>query len=64
VGVLGSYRVLKEVGKGGMGAVYSALDTRLDRKMALKVMLPEFAAHAAAKERFLREGAGRGEDQP
>ena len=55
VGTLGPYRVLKELGKGGMGAVYLALDTRLDRKLALKVMLPEFAADRAAKERFLRE---------
>ena len=38
-----------------MGAVYLALDTRLDRKLALKVMLPQFAADPAAKERFLRE---------
>ena len=55
VGVLGPYRVLKELGRGGMGAVYLALDPRLDRKLALKVMLPEFAADAGAKERFLRE---------
>ena len=55
VGTLGPYRVLKELGKGGMGAVYLALDTRLDRKLAFKVMLPEFAADTNAKERFLRE---------
>jgi len=55
VGTLGPYRVVKELGKGGMGAVYLALDTRLNRKVAFKVMLPEFAANADAKERFLRE---------
>ena len=55
VGTLGPYRVLKQLGAGGMGAVYLALDARLDRKLALKVMLPEFAADTAAKERFLRE---------
>jgi serine/threonine protein kinase len=38
-----------------MGVVYLAIDCRLDRKLALKVMLPRFAANAAAKERFLRE---------
>jgi serine/threonine protein kinase len=54
-GVLGPYRVVKELGRGGMGAVYLALDTRLDRKLALKVMLPESAANPEAKERFLRE---------
>ncbi len=55
VGALGPYRIVKELGKGGMGAVYAAIDTRLDRRLALKVMLPEFASDPAAKERFLRE---------
>jgi serine/threonine protein kinase len=55
VGVLGPYRVLKALGKGGMGAVYLAVDTRLDRKLALKVMLPEFTADRDAKARFVRE---------
>ena len=55
VGVLGPYRIVKELGKGGMGAVYLAVDTRLDRELALKVMLPAFAADPAARERFLRE---------
>jgi serine/threonine protein kinase/Leucine-rich repeat (LRR) protein len=57
VGTLGHYRVVKELGRGGMGAVYAAIDTRLDRRLALKVMLPEFAADAVAKERFLREAS-------
>ena len=55
MGMLGPYRIVKELGHGGMGVVYAAIDTRLDRKLALKVMLPEFAANSAAKERFLRE---------
>jgi predicted Ser/Thr protein kinase len=55
VGTLGPYRVLKELGRGGMGAVYLALDTRLNRRLALKVMLPAFATHPPARERFLRE---------
>jgi serine/threonine protein kinase len=55
VGTLGPYRLIKELGHGGMGAVYAAIDTRLERQLALKVMLPKFAADAAAKERFLRE---------
>jgi serine/threonine protein kinase len=55
VGTLGPYQVLKQLGKGGMGAVYLALDTRLDRKVALKVMLPEYARDTEARERFLRE---------
>ena len=55
VGTLGPYRIVKELGRGGMGAVYAALDTRLKRRLALKVMLPEYASNASAKERFLRE---------
>jgi serine/threonine protein kinase len=55
VGTLGPYRVLKLLGRGGMGAVYAALDTRLNRRLALKVMLPRYAADPSAKERFLRE---------
>ncbi|MCE9566820.1 MAG: protein kinase [Planctomycetes bacterium] len=55
VGSLGPYRVVKELGRGGMGAVYLAIDPRLNRKLALKVMLPLFAANPASRERFLRE---------
>jgi len=52
---LGPYLVLKQLGQGGMGTVYLARDTRLNRKLALKVMLPNFAAIPASRERFLRE---------
>jgi hypothetical protein len=55
VGTLGPYRVVKRLGRGGMGEVYLAVDTRLKRKLALKVMLPQYAADPAAKGRFLRE---------
>jgi len=60
VGALGPYRVITLLGRGGMGAVYAALDTRLERKLALKVMLPEFAADQAPRERFLREARAAG----
>src|SRR5262245_32356218 len=55
VGSLGPYRIVKLLGQGGMGAVYAAVDTRLNRRLALKVMHPRFAADPEARERFLRE---------
>src|SRR5262245_19769062 len=55
IGMLGRYRVLKELGRGGMGAVYLGYDSALDRKVALKVMLPNAAANSDARGRFLRE---------
>lgn len=55
LGRLGHYRILKVLGKGGMGLVFLAEDTKLDRLVALKVMLPKFAEDQAAKHRFLRE---------
>jgi serine/threonine protein kinase len=55
LGCLGRYRVLKKLGQGGMGAVYLAFDEGMRRRIALKVMLPRFAAVPTARERFLRE---------
>src|SRR3954452_21504699 len=55
LGRLGGYRVLKVLGKGGMGMVFQADDLSLDRLVALKVMLPEIARRQSAKDRFLRE---------
>ncbi len=55
LGRLGQYRVLKQLGAGGMGMVFLAEDTLLHRKVALKTMRPEFAANPDARERFLRE---------
>ena len=52
---LGPYQVLESLGSGGMGHVYLALDTRLDRRVALKVLPPEMASHPEKIKRFERE---------
>jgi eukaryotic-like serine/threonine-protein kinase len=52
---LGPYEVLAPLGAGGMGEVYKARDTRLDRIVAIKVLPPEWAADETAKQRFDRE---------
>jgi serine/threonine-protein kinase len=49
------YVIERELGRGGMGAVYLARDVRLDRPVALKVLPPEFAGDSSLRERFLRE---------
>jgi len=51
----GKYRVEKLIGQGGMGVVVEARHTTLDDRVALKFLLPEYAAHPEASQRFLRE---------
>src|SRR5689334_11806379 len=52
---LGPYEVEAILGAGGMGQVYRARDTRLDRVVALKVLPDDRAADAEARQRFDRE---------
>jgi serine/threonine protein kinase len=49
------YRVLQELGVGGMGGIYEAEDTTLGRRVALKFLTPELISDIAALERFQRE---------
>jgi len=52
---VGHYRILKCLGSGGMGMVYLAEDSELERRVALKVMHPHLATDPSARQRFLRE---------
>ncbi len=52
---LGPYEIVSRIGAGGMGEVFRARDTRLERSVAIKVLPPEFASNAALKLRFERE---------
>jgi serine/threonine protein kinase len=52
---LGPYEVLDLIGVGGMGEVYKALDTRLDRTVAVKVLPADVSADSERQARFERE---------
>ncbi|MBS1787031.1 MAG: protein kinase [Acidobacteria bacterium] len=52
---LGAYEMLSLVGKGGMGEVYRAKDTRLDREVAIKVLPADFANNVDRLKRFEQE---------
>jgi serine/threonine protein kinase len=57
---IGQYRLLSELGSGGMGIVYRALDLELQREVALKRLRSEFAASSTVLERFRNEAKLQG----
>jgi WD40 repeat protein/tRNA A-37 threonylcarbamoyl transferase component Bud32 len=55
LGCLGHYEVNEVIGRGGMGVVLKAFDEKLHRVVAIKVLAPQLAASATARQRFTRE---------
>jgi serine/threonine protein kinase len=55
LGRLGRYRIVKPLGKGGMGMVYLGYDPTMRRKVAIKVLPARLAHHPGARQRFFRE---------
>ena len=52
---IGNYRIVDKIGAGGMGVIYKAIDTHLDRVVAIKALNPEFSGNATLLERFRGE---------
>lgn len=56
LGKLDHFQIARVIGRGGMGIVFEAFDTQLQRQVAIKVLNPEFSKHDTARQRFCREG--------
>src|SRR5262249_51132297 len=54
--VLGKYEIRRQLGRGGMGAVYEAVHRDLKKRVAIKVLMPNLSGSDEARQRFLREG--------
>lgn len=55
LGRIGRYEIERRIGSGGMGVVFKAIDTELNRPVAVKVLMPHLARNGAARQRFSRE---------
>src|SRR5262245_12294003 len=53
---LGRYEIKRQLGRGGMGAVYEAMHRDLKKRVAVKVLMASLSANEEARQRFLREG--------
>ncbi len=53
--IVSHYEIIEQIGAGGMGVVYKARDTQLERTGALKFLPPHVSANPAEKQRFLHE---------
>ncbi|MFM8890544.1 MAG: bifunctional serine/threonine-protein kinase/formylglycine-generating enzyme family protein, partial [Planctomycetia bacterium] len=55
LGDIAHYRVVRAIGRGAFGTVFEALDTKLNRRVAIKVLSPELATAPPSRKRFIRE---------
>jgi serine/threonine protein kinase/formylglycine-generating enzyme required for sulfatase activity len=55
LGRFNHYRIVERIGQGGMGMVFKAVDTTLERTVALKIILPKYAENTKLRDRFLEE---------
>src|SRR4051794_9158945 len=52
---VGPYKILRKVGEGGMGTVFEAMHQSIERRVAIKLLHPEFAQNAEVTARFFNE---------